>query len=326
MVAEVQDALVRWVEAELPGRRQLGVIWYGGEPLLCPDVIERLSVAFQARCADAGIVYTAGVVTNGFRLDGATAAWLADLGVVSAQVSLDGPPEEHDRRRHLRGRQGTFARILANLKEAVAVERLALVLRVNVDARNVAAAERLVDLLAAEGFARRPHVQVAFARVVDPAGVGSPLWHQCLAPEEFAHQERRLVAYARTKGLARVVPPRPRGGACGAVRAWSFVVAPDGSLHKCWQTVADATQAVGHVAAPATIDDRRWRAWDPIQGACARCSVLPACMGGCPKEAMACGQEDPACPPLRYTLPEVLRAVAVVAEAEQWEGQNGGGM
>ena len=325
MTPDVQKALVRWVGRELPGRERLGVVWYGGEPLLCPDVIKHLSGAFRAVCVATGVAYSAGIVTNGYRLDGATAAWLVDLGVVSAQVSLDGPPEEHDRRRHLRGRQGTFARILTNLKQAVDVEGLALVLRVNVDARNVEAAERLVDLLAAEGFAQRPQVQVAFARVVDPAGVGSPLWHQCLAPEEFAHHERRLLAYAHTRGLAPVAVPRPRGGACGAVRASSFVVAPDGALHKCWQTVADPAQAVGSVLSAgdawcgAEVDDHRWLAWEPAQGACAGCSVLPSCMGGCPKEAMRSGQDDPVCPPLRHTLPDALRAAAAAATvAADW--------
>ncbi len=313
MPPAVQEALIRWVERELPGRTRLGVVWYGGEPLLCPEVIESLSNAFRSLCAAAGVQYAAGIVTNGYRLDGATAAWLVGLGVVSAQVSLDGPPEVHDRRRHLRGRQGTFARILANLKQAVEVAGLALVLRVNVDARNVAAAERLVDLLAAEGFAHRPRVQVAFARVVDPAGVGSPLWHQCLAPEEFARHERRMLAYAQARGLAQITAPRPRGGACGAVRASSFVVAPDGALHKCWQTVADPAQAVGHVLRQTATDDRRWLAWEPVQGACAGCSVLPSCMGGCPKEAMARGQEAPTCPPLRHNLPDILRAVAAPA-------------
>ncbi len=313
MSLSIQEALVHWVERELPGRMRLGIVWYGGEPLLCPEVIEHLSDAFRRLCAAAGVQYAAGIVTNGYRLDGATAAWLVGLGVVSAQVSLDGPPEVHDQRRHLRGRQGTFARILANLKQAVEVADLALVLRVNVDARNVAAAERLVDLLAAEGFAHRPRVQVAFARVVDPTGVGSPLWHRCLAPEAFARHERRLLAYAQARGLAQITAPRPRGGACGAVRASSFVVAPDGALHKCWQTVADPAQAVGHVLRQTAPDDRRWLAWEPVQGACAGCSVLPSCMGGCPKEAMARGQEAPTCPPLRHNLPDILRAVAAPA-------------
>ena len=42
--------------------------WFGGEPLLAKEVIYRLSEAFIARTHDAGIAYTANIITNGYLL------------------------------------------------------------------------------------------------------------------------------------------------------------------------------------------------------------------------------------------------------------------
>ena len=67
-----------------------------------------LSTALMVRCATAGVKYGADIVTNGYLFDEATCQRLADHSVDAAQITLDGPPEVHDRRRPLASGQGTF--------------------------------------------------------------------------------------------------------------------------------------------------------------------------------------------------------------------------
>ena len=45
------------------------VEWFGGEPLLCMDVIENLSKHFIDICRKAHKGYTAAITTNGYLLD-----------------------------------------------------------------------------------------------------------------------------------------------------------------------------------------------------------------------------------------------------------------
>jgi len=88
---------------------------FGGEPLLYPDILP-LVREIKAR----GLTCT--VITNGGRLE-AYAKELVEAGIDSIAVSIDGPPEVHNR---IRGKSDSFQRAAAGIR-AVAEwrERLA---------------------------------------------------------------------------------------------------------------------------------------------------------------------------------------------------------
>ena len=70
MTPEVQDDVVALAERmiEAAGAKGLNVTWFGGEPLLAPDVIESLSKRLIALIEERGGTYTAGIITNGYLL------------------------------------------------------------------------------------------------------------------------------------------------------------------------------------------------------------------------------------------------------------------
>ncbi len=72
----------------------------GGEPTMRPDLIEILQYA-------GSLGFRLGMVTNGIALDGKMARRLADAGMESVVVSLDGPKVCHD---WLRARKNAFER------------------------------------------------------------------------------------------------------------------------------------------------------------------------------------------------------------------------
>jgi sulfatase maturation enzyme AslB (radical SAM superfamily) len=100
------------------GVERVGVAFYGGEPLLVLDRLLEHSAAVLEHCADEGVAYDAGVVTNGTLLDGHTARLLRAVGITRALVTLDGPRPQHDARRQLAEGGPTFDRIVGNLSVA----------------------------------------------------------------------------------------------------------------------------------------------------------------------------------------------------------------
>ena len=309
-------AIVRWVEARLAssGKRSLHVDWYGGEPLLNPQLIETLSAALQALCRDRGVAYAASIVSNGTQWPDDPAGFVARHALTEVQISLDGMQAAHDRRRRWRRGQrpqtgaSSFERAVALIDALLEVVRIDL--RVNLDPHNTADALSLMEMARRRGwFDRR------FPLVVSPARLArySERSSFMRSNEIDAARFDRLTAQMRQAcgDSVRFEDPylakgrvQPRLSVCAALGNDSLVFGADRALYRCGLQVSEPARAVGRLTAAADrrvipivppgratggaakpADDAAWWAgYDPTDEArCGGCSFLPLCWGGCPK-------------------------------------------
>ena len=283
MDQKTRNAVVEFAGGLLPERGGgLSVTWYGGEPLLALDAIERLSEKFLALCEERQAEYSASIITNGTFLDGAVARRLAELRVQNAQVTIDGPREIHDVRRPLKSGGGSFARIVANLEEAV--PQLPVGIRINVDRSNVDAAFAVVEDIQGRSWfdPERVAFHFGYVRRYTPAcGCGI---EEMLELTDFWDISTDLSERLRQRGLVSepLYPELAEG--CTATTSNAFVIGPEGELYRCWNHVGDAKQTVGTVHEPS--------ATHPLTVAflidgfeqdeeCLECRFLPVCTGGC---------------------------------------------
>lgn len=312
MSKKVQDLLLAWCEAKTKTCEGIIVNWYGGEPLLpsAYPVVERLSERLQAMCASRGVKYEATLITNGFFLDREKMLRLKELGVVKVQVTLDGPPDMHDKRRHLIGGRGTFWRIMENLKATVDLAEFQL--RINVDARNAMRALEVLDILKEQGLHDR--VRPYIAQVTHDGAACGNIQELCYSSSDFAKMEVEIYREAakRNLGLSRY-PFRLAGAFCIADRTNGFVVAPNGLLFKCWHEVTmNPEKSVGSLLDAQqgfqASNENKWLAWDPLaKSGCRSCEVMPLCHGGCPLEAMKHPERDRgACEQFKFHLEPLL--------------------
>ncbi len=313
---ETEQLLLEVLDEQLPRLGRFHVTWFGGEPLLGTDRIYRLSEEFLARTSAAGVAYSADIVTNGYLLTRETAERLRHYGVTDAQVTLDGPPETHDRMRPLASGRPTFETILDRIDEAADV--LSISVRVNLDTENVGHADALLELLAARGLAGR--VTVSPGRIVAyDEGIGAPsetYAPACLSLGDFAQVERAFLARARQLGLAAPGLPQPVGSPCTAVRKNELVVGSRGELYKCWDSVGNHREVVGHLRSWRDPNDRvlKWLRYDPFtDDGCRSCIALPTCMGGCAHHAMNDRAGDSKCSTFRTTYREQVADFARAA-------------
>src|SRR5262245_44978802 len=117
-----------WIDREV-GRvnpERLAVTFFGGEPLLNLPVVyylaERLWEISQAR----GVEQSLSMITNGLLLTEEVVDRLLPFGFRSVKVTFDGDRETHDRMRPLRGGQGTFDRILENVRRVAGRVRVGI--------------------------------------------------------------------------------------------------------------------------------------------------------------------------------------------------------
>ncbi len=286
MTPQVQDDVVRLVEKLLDAYhyKKLDVSWYGGEPLLGPRIIEALSGRLIALCEARGAEYTAGVITNGYLLDGPMADLLDRCRVTSAQITLDGVGAMHDQTRHLVGGGPTFARIIDNLRSRKLPFEVNI--RHNVHAGNYDQIEplrKLIKEIAAESGNRITYAAtpVGGSEEADHRGSEVQLLNERISSELGIRKD----TWRFTGG---------RGAYCFASRLDCMGIDEKGNLHRCWENVDKTEQAFGNAAdwdpkdifRTSSNPDNLTRYLNvamPMEDPeCRNCVWLPACAGGCP--------------------------------------------
>lgn len=312
----VADAIVQLVDDRLTALADLSVMWYGGEPLLGTAPLLRLARRLMDQCRDAGVRYSSVVVTNGWLLDGSTAAELAAHGVGQAQVTLDGPPEIHDRMRPHSSGGPTFERIVMNLVEAV--DRIPIVVRVNIDGGNVGGLEPLLGLLRDAGLAGRVSLGLGHLAAVshNSAAPSASYTGPCLSRRDFGGVEIAFGELATHYGFTTPALPPPRGTPCTAVHRNELIVGARGEIWKCLDDAGNSSEQIGTIFDRSDPEHRlkKWLSYDPFTDEeCASCVALPVCMGGCTLYARTPELHDNRCSTFRTHHVERVTAAVNLA-------------
>lgn len=286
MSPEVQDDVVNLGRRllETSGGKRLHVTWFGGEPLLAPDVIESLSGRLIALAEEFNAGYNASIVTNGYLLSQQNIDLLDRCRVTNCQVTIDGLEEKNDATRRLAGGGPTFARITGNLRNGKIPFRVQI--RQNIQESNfgdVPKVKAFIDQLAKESGNTLSYspAPVTANDATEERGEHSAVLCGENSSEISLMQESRRFSQAR-------------GHFCGANLLYSVGIDETGRLFKCWENVADPRFAF------ATARD--WDPKQPLETAfapdmmvqylntalplrdeeCNECVWLPLCAGGCP--------------------------------------------
>ena len=300
MSAETVDAVYDYVLGALQGMQGLGVCWYGGEPLLAFDTMEKLSSRFIRLCRTLETPYEADIISNGYLMSVEKAEKLTrKMGVRFWQVTLDGPQEVHDQRRPLHGGEGSFDVVLNNL---VATSHLfdRVSVRINIDRTNREHVGELLDQLEQKGLCDK--VTIYFGHV-QAIGAACPSFsHHCLSTKEFSRVEMDLMRQVADRGWPLSLRPRLKTGVCLVDQVNCYLVDPSGNLAKCWNCAGVEEERTGTI-----FDDKphenlfRWLSFDPFDDPeCLECNMLPICMGGCPYDKIIAGKKD--CFTQKYNL------------------------
>jgi uncharacterized protein len=316
MTLETASRLATWIERELDRVQpeRLTVMFFGGEPLLnlpaMYEIAERAAAAAGAR----GVRLAMSIITNGLLLTPEVVDRMVPLGLKGVKITLDGDRDTHNRMRPLRGGQGTFDRIIDNMR-AVA-HRVPISVGGNFDESSVDSYPALLDFLREQPFADtlskvnfKPVIRAAPAPAAAspapgkrtilpliPVGTNNkPLAGTCMTSAGkgggatgcdscstmddqlgFLREETEKRGFPTASGVP--------GGPCHVHMKHAHTIGPDGALYACPGFTGEKTLSTGH------IDDRKesWREsarerferlhpWDE----CGDCAFIPVCAGGC---------------------------------------------
>ncbi len=272
-------ALQRLADRGLSG---LEVHFYGGEPLLYPDLLAELAGRLQAGCRRLGRDFSFSLVSNGSLLGRSVVERLLPLGLAGVKVTLDGPPAVHDLHRPFRDGRPSFAAILDRLHECC--DLVSVSLGANFTRATYHRFPELLDILLAEGLGPERLGRIHFAAVmqVSAARDGYGFAGGCVSSGEAWVADATVMLHraAAERGFRL---PRIGPSPCAVEVEEAFAVHCNGDLYKCVAMVDRQGFRIGNVAdaGPPQVRAAYHCGHFRHNARCRRCVYLPLCFGGC---------------------------------------------
>jgi uncharacterized protein len=311
MSLETASKVIDWIEGRMDALRpeKFVLTLFGGEPLLNLPVAYYLAERCRDLCTERGIQPGVSLITNGLLLTPEVVDRLVACGLYGIKITLDGDRETHNRMRPLRGRQGTFDKIIDNVRRVA--HKVPITIGGNFDESSADSYPALLDFLREQEFADKI-VKINFKPIIKapettPKGVipltlvgsgAKPLNGTCMTSAgagstkgssvcDSCHFVDEKMAFLRNETRKRGFPT-PDGvhmGPCEIHRRHAHTIGPDGALYACPGFTGSKTDSTGHI-------DGRQDAWrqaaaerferlSPKKEECGDCSFIPVCGGGC---------------------------------------------
>jgi len=309
MTLETSARLAEWIGRELDRLRPatFAMTFFGGEPLLNLPVCTTWRSTWaltQAR----GITQSLSMITNGLLLTEDVVDRLVPRGLRGIKITLDGDKETHDRMRPLRGGQGTFDRIVDNIRKVA--DRTRISIGGNFDETSADSFTGLLDFIAKQDFADKL-IKVNFKPIVrdNPAPkpslkgllplipvseTGTTLGGTCMTSagagggstcDSCSFLDEKM-AFLREETLRHGLPGATGvpGGPCHVHHSNAHTIGPDGSLYACPGFTGEKALSTGHISGATDAwrdsNKRKFDSLDPWK-ACGDCAYMPTCAGGC---------------------------------------------
>ena len=312
MSLETARNVTGWIERRLDEIRpeRFVLTLFGGEPLLNLPVAYFLAEQCHALCAQRGVRQSISLITNGLLLTPEVVDRLTPYGLYGIKVTLDGDRDTHNRMRPLRGRQGTFDKIIENVRNVA--PKVPITIGGNFDETSWDSYPALLEFLREQEFADQI-ARINFKPIIKapeperPKGLiplavvgsnGKPLAGTCMTSAgagggassgvcDSCHFVDEKMSFLReeTRRYGFQTPDGVHMGPCEIHRRHAHTIGPDGALYACPGFTGDAKESTGHIDAREETwrlaAAERFERLSAHKEQCGDCSFIPVCGGGC---------------------------------------------
>lgn len=287
MSEEVMDSIVKYLNS-LESKPDITVSWFGGEPLMAAQQIERLH---DKLVAEYKAPTNSDIITTGFHITEQVVEMFKRVGIKQVQITLDGLKETHNKVKHTADCDDAFGRVLDNVELLISrAPQINVVFRVNVTKSN---ADEYVPLYKQlmERYKQYKNFGISPGIVMDrgACNIGSGGKSSLFTPEESARFNLDLYHVHRIETSFMRYPSR-FFQECAMRNVLSMAFDPEGYAYKCWELIGNKEYAIGKLDADGKLGitnptdyNRQMHGADPLEDpVCNKCNYLPLCNGGCP--------------------------------------------
>ena len=257
--------------------KYLSITWFGGEPLLYMNIIEHISSAVIENCNRKGILYKAGIITNGRFLTRENAEILKKNQIKQAQVSIDGPSDMYCKLK--KAKLEDYLNVIQNVKSATDFLRVAI--RINIDEfTDVVNMYKVIETILDTDIKKNISFYPGFVRNYSRENVLEQRAHSV----HIGH-EKLLYKYLEENYDVKFYNspyPKRRKVSCLQVCRANVCIGPEGELYRCEHYFGDLSKVIGDVDRGLYNNETDNRYYNiEHKQICRECKYFPLCMGGC---------------------------------------------
>lgn len=282
MSVETELAIKKLLKLQIPNYKIFSLSWFGGEPLLSFERIISMTKFCKEVCNYNNISFSPSITTNGYLFDKNRVKKLIDIGIFNYYITLDGPPEIHNKTRFLKDGRDSFWKIFENILLLVRADnRVHITLRVNFNHNNI---YKIPELLALFPEDVRSNLSMLYEPIFGD---------KCLSATENISSEKIGSETINNYQLAQKMGYKVRlwnievGKLtyCASERENHFTINYNGDIFKC-NVNYDRKNRLGYIDSNGNIvynekQKNKWFGVELFDRECYSCIYLPLCMGGC---------------------------------------------
>lgn len=294
MSEETREAVKKLIDDIISHNKSLKefhLSFFGGEPLMYFNFVARHIIEyFYLKCSEAAISPFLHFTTNGYLLTDSMLDFFKGKNV-SFQITLDGNRESHDKTRFMKNGNGSFDRIVKNIKSLVHDGHY-VVVRINYTEENIGSVRAVVQHFQDVEKDSRRYISFDFQRVWQDMGKATDedeIEENVLGIVEDAGYDGFGATYAKNSDRVR--------HSCYGDKKNYVLVNYDGNTFQC--TARDFTDdnRSGKLLSDGRIMYDRLqpshiRAYKFSKAVCHDCRIAPICGGGCAQKAFEYKDEE----------------------------------
>lgn len=281
MSDEVINQLIEFIRKH-KDIKELDITWYGGEPLLCFDIIQKIMSMIQSNLTIP--LHGHSIVTNGYYFTQEVIDFFKENPLNMIQITLDGLKERHDSiRKQKKSGKGSFDTLISNMDNILKeLPDTLLSVRVNIEKSNIQDYYDLESYLSNRWKGYNVNIHPGFLRIDDQSGKSL----SCDAIDRWQAHEMLFDIRSQGKSKKSIYPVLSKGSGCCATVVNSYIIGPAGEIYKCWNDVSNEDRIIGYINQENLTNPSLYYRY--VIGSkwyhnkeCIDCFFLPICKGSC---------------------------------------------
>jgi uncharacterized protein len=261
--------------------KDIFVTWFGGEPLLYPEIIQKISSKI---CNSDKYSYSAHIITNGYNFTMDNIKMLFDNKIYRIQISMDGIFEHHNKKRFTKTDKDTFSTIIKNIDNFHKSDyQLNLVIRVNIDSENIHTFKD-VNKFFKEKYGNDKRIVALPSFIQDTTKKDNDG-----TITDFDKKLNFWKEIACESNNNSFLYPENNIYECAIRNYNNWVIDAKGDVYKCWEIIGNKNYKVGElmedglkITNQVVLNRYLFGANHLEDPKCRSCFSLPICGGGCP--------------------------------------------